>query len=276
LRGSLSYTLKSDQIDTRTTSTIFGTSSAVSVFRRLPLANLFNDGITSSIRPALTYDTRNNRLFPTSGAYLQGSSEIALGSLGSDNEYVKNRLVSRLYFPLTQNIVLKFNAEAGVVTSPDSAGVPLFARFFLGGIFDLRGYRLRTVGPRLPLKSTLDENAPLIANGANIGGNLSYFQNIEIEIPILDQVGLRGVVFTDLGNTWNLEPVYCSAAPASPNAVTDPCFSPQDLFDVRTSWGFGLRWFSPLGPLRFEWGFPFKPLPYEESSVFEFTIGNFF
>jgi outer membrane protein insertion porin family len=45
---------------------------------------------------------------------------------------------------------------------------------------------------------------------------------------------------------------------------------------MRTSWGFGLRWLSPLGPLRFEWGFPFKALPYEESSVFEFTIGNFF
>jgi outer membrane protein insertion porin family len=46
--------------------------------------------------------------------------------------------------------------------------------------------------------------------------------------------------------------------------------------DLRTSYGFGVRWFSPLGPLRFEWGFPFAPLPYEETSVFEFTIGNFF
>ena len=48
------------------------------------------------------------------------------------------------------------------------------------------------------------------------------------------------------------------------------------LARLRTSYGFGIRWFSPLGPLRFEWGFPFKPLPYEESNVFEFTIGNFF
>jgi outer membrane protein insertion porin family len=45
---------------------------------------------------------------------------------------------------------------------------------------------------------------------------------------------------------------------------------------MRASWGFGIRWFSPLGPLRFEWGFPFNPLPFEEHSVFEFTIGNFF
>jgi outer membrane protein insertion porin family len=89
-------------------------------------------------------------------------------------------------------------------------------------------------------------------------------------------VQLRGVVFTDLGNAWNLESLYCDAAPASPDAVTDPCFAPESLLQVRTSWGFGLRWISPLGPLRFEWGFPFSPLSYEESNVFEFTIGNFF
>ena len=59
--------------------------------------------------------------------------------------------------------------------------------------------------------------------------------------------------------------------------VNSPCFSfPNSLAKLRTSYGFGLRWFSPLGPLRFEWGFPIAPLPYEESSVFEFTIGNFF
>ncbi|MCK5796251.1 MAG: BamA/TamA family outer membrane protein, partial [Deltaproteobacteria bacterium] len=41
-------------------------------------------------------------------------------------------------------------------------------------------------------------------------------------------------------------------------------------------WGFGIRWFSPIGPLRFEWGLPFSPNPGEDPIVFEFTIGNFF
>ncbi len=276
LRASLTYTLKEDIVDTRTTSTFFGTASAVSVFQRLPIANLFSDGITSSLRPALTYDSRDNRLFPTSGVFLQGSTEVAVAGLGSDNEFVRHKLSGRFYYPITETIVLKFNSEATLVTSPDAAGVPLFAREFLGGIFDLRGYRLRTVGPRLPLRETLDENAAPIENGAVIGGNLSYFQNLELEVPIIQAVGLRGVVFTDLGNAWNLEDVYCSAAPGAPYEVTDPCFSVEDLLNVRTSWGFGLRWFSPLGPLRFEWGFPFSRLPFEESSVFEFTIGNFF
>jgi outer membrane protein insertion porin family len=276
LRGSITYTLKNDEVDTSGSSTFFGTSNAVSVFQQLPIHNLFSDGITSSLRPALTYDTRNNRLFPSDGVYLQGSTEIAVDALGSENEYIRHRLTARFYYPIIEDVVLKLNAEAGLVTSPDPGGVPLFARIFLGGIFDLRGYRLRTVGPRLPLKASLDENAAPIINGANVGGNLSYFQNLEIEFPIIQAVGLRGVVFTDLGNAWNLEETYCSASPSAQDSVTDPCFSAEDLLNVRTSWGFGLRWFSPLGPLRFEWGFPFKPLPYEESNVFEFTIGNFF
>jgi outer membrane protein insertion porin family len=283
LTASLTYTIKSDEVDTQTRTTFFGTAGAISVFQRLPIANLFQDGITSSIRPALTYDTRDNRLFPSSGVYLQGSTELAHEALGSENVFWRHRMIGRFYYPITPEVVFKFNGEWGLVHNPtvpmdddDTAGVPLFARSFLGGIFDLRGFRLRTVGSRLPLTNILDPNAAPIADGAVIGGNLSYFQNFELEFPIIQQVGLRGVVFTDLGNAWNLEDVYCRAAPSAPHDVVDPCFEFVDIFNVRTSWGFGLRWFSPLGPLRFEWGFPFKPLPYEEGSVFEFTIGNFF
>ena len=276
LRASVAYTLENNEISTSTTSTFLGTASAVSVFQRLPLANLFNDGITSSIRPAITYDTRNNQLFPTAGVFLQGSVELASKYLGTANQFWRYRTTARFYYPLTDSIVIKMNSEAGLVTSPDPEGVPIFARFFLGGIFDVRGFLLRSIGPRLPLRATLDENAPPVANGANIGGNLMYYQNVEFEFPIIDAVQIRGVVFTDLGNAWNLEQLYCNAAPASPYDVSNPCFNVERLFNVRTSWGFGIRWFSPLGPLRFEWGFPFSPLPYEESSRFEFTIGNFF
>ena len=90
-------------------------------------------------------------------------------------------------------------------------------------------------------------------------------------------VGIRGVVFFDAGNAWNTEQQFCATTPAPqfPHVVS-PCFNASSLESVRTSTGFGIRWFSPLGPLRFEWGFPLEPLPYEEKYVFEFTIGNFF
>jgi outer membrane protein insertion porin family len=277
LQASITYTGELDRVSTTNTTTLFGTASAVSIFQRLPLRNLFTDGFTSSFRPAITYDTRDNRLFPTSGLYLQGSAELASPVFGSENQFLRWRATGRFYYPLGEGFVLKFNTETGIVTSPRAEGVPIFARFFLGGILDVRGFRLRTIGPRLPLNQNLDPNAPPIDNGAPIGGNLSYYQNLELEFPILEKVGIRGVVFTDAGNAWNLEQVYCNAAQGATYGVTDPCFhGASSLAKLRTSWGFGIRWFSPLGPLRFEWGFPFAPLPYEESNVFEFTIGNFF
>ncbi|MCA9597540.1 MAG: outer membrane protein assembly factor BamA [Myxococcales bacterium] len=278
LTASVTYTAELDRVSTQTQSTFLGTSSAVSVFTRLPLANLFNDGLTSSIRPALTYDTRDNRLFPTAGIYLRGSTELATPILASDNEFIRHRFQGRFYYPIGAGFVLKLNTEAGHVTSPSSEGVPIFARFFLGGILDVRGFRFRTIGPRIRLTRSTDPNSAPILNGANIGGNLMYFQNLELEFPIIDKVGIRGVLFTDAGNAWNLEDNYCQATGSQADyAVTSPCFDGlSSLAALRTSYGFGIRWFSPLGPLRFEWGFPFKPLPYEESSVFEFTIGNFF
>lgn len=276
--ASLTYTAELDDVSTQTASTIFGVSGGVSVFRQLPLANLFNDGFTSSFRPALTFDTRDNRLFPTSGVFLRGSTELASTYFASENEFLRHRFNGRFYYPLGNGFVLKLNTEAGHVTSPSQDGVPIFARFFLGGILDVRGFRFRSIGPRIPLTSITDPNSAPIINGAQIGGNLMYFQNLELEFPIIDKVGIRGVLFTDAGNAWNLEQNYCKTASGNdPYPAISPCFEGLDsLATLRTSYGFGLRWFSPLGPLRFEWGFPFKPLPYEETSVFEFTIGNFF
>jgi len=283
LRASLTYSGTYDKVEVGNTSTLFGTASTISLFQTLPLRNLFTAGFTSSIRPTLTLDTRDNRLFATSGVFVQGSAELATPVLGSQLEFIRYRLSGSFYYPLSggdgtsQGFVIKLNTQALLITSPSSAGVPIFARSFLGGILDLRGFRLRTVGPRLPLNASLDPNSPPIENGAIIGGNLSYYQNLELEFPIIDKVGIRGVVFTDAGNAWNLEQVYCNAARGGTYDVTDPCFHGlSSLLRLRTSYGFGIRWFSPLGPLRFEWGFPFEPLPFEETNVFEFTIGNFF
>jgi outer membrane protein insertion porin family len=288
LRLSVTATTEWDSVDTSNQATFLGIGSPgfSSAFAQLPLANLFNSGRVFSLRPTLTYDTRDNRLFPSSGIYLQLSSEIASKAFGSEFNYLRNRFTGRFYYPLGgatagkpgSGFVLKLNTELGIITSPDPQGVPIFQRYFLGGILDIRGFYLRTIGPRLPLTSTLDPNSPPIPNGANIGGNLEGYENLELEFPILDAVGIRGVVFLDAGNAWNLENQFCKTTPAPQfDRTVQPCFSfPNSLGYLRTSSGFGFRWFSPLGPLRFEWGFPLSPLPYERTSDFEFTIGNFF
>jgi outer membrane protein insertion porin family len=287
LRLSLTGTLEWDSVDTSpSSSTLFGaTPGFVSIFQQLPLANLFNSGRIVSLRPTITYDTRDNRLFPTSGIFLQLSTELASNFIGSQFNYIRDHFTGRFYYPLGGGIglpgsgfVLKLNTDVGLITSPDPQGIPIFQRYFLGGILDVRGFFLRSIGPRLPLTSSLDPNGTPIPNGAPIGGNLEAYENLELEFPIIDKVGIRGVVFFDAGNAWNLEDQFCKTTPAPQfDRVVQPCFTfPNSLGLVRTSSGFGIRWFSPLGPLRFEWGFPLAPLSYENHSDFEFTIGNFF
>jgi outer membrane protein insertion porin family len=273
LKVFLSYLYENVDVSTIGTSAFFGGSSGA--FQRLPLANLFDDGVTSSVRLSLQLDTRDNRLFPTSGGFHNLSSEFANDLFLSENQFTRYSGFMRWYLPLPLGIVFKTNTQFGLVTSPRPEGVPIHERYFLGGIFDVRGFQRFSIGPRLALTSDLDPSSPRIRGGAIIGGNLELVQNFELEYPILDKVGIRGVFFIDAGNAYNLEQALCEAAGGRPeHDVWDACS--VDPFALRTSWGFGFRWFSPLGPLRFEWGLPFDPLPGEEDIVFEFSVGNAF
>jgi outer membrane protein insertion porin family len=278
LVASLTYTLEDNTINTGTSSSVLGTAIPQTDFRRLPLYNLYNNGVTSSFRPALTFDTRDNRILPTSGIYLRASTELSLPEFGATTQFWQNRFTGRFYYPLGYNIVLKLNTEFGLITSPSADGVPVYLRYFIGGILDLRGFRFRDVGPRIPLRSTLDDNSLPTQYGARLGGNMMFYDNLELEFPLFQEVGLRGVIFTDAGNAWNLEGKYCALATGTEFDVTRPCAPSfiQAISSLRASYGFGVRWQSPMGPLRFEVGFPFSPLPYEESSQAQFTIGNFF
>jgi outer membrane protein insertion porin family len=267
------------------TGGLFGAQSlaqqGLQLFNQAPFENLFRDGLTSSIRLTLTWDGRDNRLFPTDGFFASWSTEFADQVIGSDNTFVRHNLDVRGYIPLFAGVVFRARGVGGLITSRIDEGVPLYERFFLGGIFNLRGFPLNSLGPRVGIPPQLDPNALVSDRGLAIGGNAQFFYNLEIEFPILQEVGIRGVVFTDGGNAWNLNGSFCSTpAILGGSSATDPCNGVQgfDPFDIRTSWGFGLRWVSPLGPLRFEWGIPFqRNEALNENAVdFQFTIGNFF
>ncbi len=262
------------------TAGLFGnvpTGQVQNLFPQLPLNNLFRAGLTSSIQLTLTWDGRNNPIYPTEGFYASWSTEIADEYIGSANTYMRHNLDTRVYYPIIENVIFRARGVWGLVTSRLATGVPVYERYFLGGIFNVRGFPLNSLGPRLGISPTLDPNALPSARGVPIGGNMQFFYNIEIEFPIVQEVGIRGVIFTDGGNAWNLNGQYCNAAPSDGGtSANDPCtFNP---FDLRTSWGFGIRWVSPLGPLRFEWGIPFqRNVALNEQEIdFQFTIGNFF
>ena len=112
------------------------------------------------------------------------------------------------------------------------------------------------LGPRLGSPTSYDDPALLQVptRGIAIGGNMRFYYNLEIEFPIIEKVGIRGVIFRTQATrgTWS---GAVQAGAAVRRRRDRPCA--VDFFRWRTSWGFGIRWFSPLGPLRFEWGFPF-------------------
>lgn len=242
------------------------------------VANLFRGGITSSLRASINYDSRNNRLFPTAGWYHNAFVEVADTFTGSQNIFVRYGGFSRHYQPLFGPFILKTNAEIGVTTSRDPLGVPITERYLIGGINDVRGFAPRSLGPQLRVAQPGDIGQPL--RNLPLGGNMQLIWNSEIEFPLFKQVGISGVVFFDAGNAYNLEDRYCSGSfqTGDVSAKFDPCFDfPNSILKgIRTSVGFGFRWFSPIGPLRFEWGIPLDRQEGEQPLVFEFTIGNFF
>lgn len=231
--------------------------------------NLFRDGWTSSVRLTLTWDTRNNRLFPTDGHLLQGSVEHASKYTGSNNEFTRLSWLARFYLPLFWQFVFKTNLSLGYITP----GAPIFEKYFAGGIYTVRGYEPRSLGPTEMLAAESYDPASSLTP-TSVGGNKEFIANFEIEFPIFPQVQIRGVVFLDAGNAFG-EDEYLFQDRYSRNADTGENFK-ETWLGLYWSTGFGFRWFSPIGPLRFEWGIPLTRRPGDKSILFEFTIGNFF
>ncbi len=246
-------------------------------FSNIFIANAFRDGITSSLRFTINWDSRDNRLATTGGIFANYGIQVADKFLGSDNTFVRQTAFARFYKRVIGPLVFKVNTEIGLITSRKL--VPVFERFYLGGIFTIRGYRLQSVGPQAGIASAGDPNLPIIPQGRPIGGDFQAFYNIELEFPLIEAIGIRGVIFTDGGNAWNLfafrDQFGNCQAPIAPenDRSSQPCGINPFL---RYSVGFGLRWFSPLGPLRFEWGIPIRRRPQDDPIRFEFTIGQSF
>lgn len=225
------------------------------------LANRFQSGITSSVKASFNWDKRDNRLFPTSGFLLSGSVEEAYPKvLGGTTQFTRLIGIARFYRPLPLGMVFKVNLTAGYILSPPTNPVPVSELFFEGGINSLRGYNFRTVAPIVMAGSSPGQPlTPLL-----IGGNKELLSNWEIEFPILEDAGLRGVVFFDAGNVYSDTQRFFD--PTAPGAA-----------GLLISVGLGARWFTPLGPLRFEWGFALTPRPIDNPpNSLQFTIGNFF
>lgn len=210
-------------------------------------------GLTSEMILTVARDTRDNRIFPSKGMYHMVENEFSGSKLGGDNDFYRVTGNSRLYYPLFFGIVAKANAKIGYIKGLGDAPVPLFERYYTGGVYSLRGFMPRSIGPKLQIPGS-----PAGADSEFVyGGNKLLMFNGEIEFPIYIPAGIRWVFFLDAGNAFAENESY-------------------SLTNLRSNWGLGLRWNSPIGPLRFEWGVPFVRRPGEDSVVFNFTIGSIF
>jgi outer membrane protein insertion porin family len=258
LRLFLTYTLEKVRV----------TSSVQDVL----LFNRFRSGVTSAARIAVAWDRRDNRLFPTRGFFLSASLDLAPPFLsplifGSQvNLFYRETLEFRFYQEIWQGLTGRFRILAGVIRGWDQNNpVPVSELYYVGGVNTVRGYRLYSITPVAAVGSSSNPDSPLRL--LQVGGNKQLVLNFELEYPIVEKMGIRAVVFFDMGNAW------------APGVYIDPNVS----FSLYKSWGFGFRWASPIGPLRFEWGFPLNrrrdPITgvYIDAPVdFQFTIGSFF
>jgi outer membrane protein insertion porin family len=199
---------------------------------------------TNSVRLSFNRDTRDNYLSPTRGNRTVLSGEYAGGFLGGDNFFTKSMIEHSQYEPLFWRFVGLVHGVYGRLDGFDGHQPPINEKYFLGGSYTMRGFEFREVGPK-------DEN------GDPIGGEEELYFNVELIFQVIPEQGLNLVAFYDAGNVWA--------------HVGDAAFD-----DLRECYGYGVRWMSPLGPMRFEWGYIIDPREGEESQGFSFVIGGAF
>ncbi|MCX8109097.1 MAG: outer membrane protein assembly factor BamA, partial [Verrucomicrobiae bacterium] len=187
--------------------------------------------LSSKIITSLAYDTRNSVFLPTAGQRTALEAQVAGGPLGGDTDFYKLQLSSSRYFKgLAPGHVLELKARIGVVdTYGGDDRVHLFDRFFLGGLYSLRGYKYRSVGPR-------------DSRGIEpIGGQTFWFGSAEYSIPIIER--LRLAAFYDVGSVYPDAYSFSTAGP--------------DYGTYTDNWGIGIRFNIPmLGPLRLDYAVP--------------------
>ncbi|MBU0513406.1 MAG: outer membrane protein assembly factor BamA [Proteobacteria bacterium] len=200
---------------------------------------------TSSIKFSLVRDSRDKRFLTTRGSHNFVTLEYAGGPLGGTNYFTRINAGSAWYFPLIGSTVGVIRGRIGYVTENAGGRLPLYEKYYLGGIDSLRAWAWREVAPRDP------------ATGDRIGGEYMALINIEYRFPLIKKVGLQGVIFLDVGNVWAKAQGY-------------------DFGDVRYDAGGGIRWYSPVGPFRLEWGYNLDQRTGERSSNWNFSVGASF
>ena len=211
-------------------------------------ANKF--GFTSTAVP-LTIgwgrDTRDSALTPSSGKVIRTSAEW---SIAGELRYVRGTAQYQYYYPLTKKVTLALNSELGFGAGTDGVEYPIFKNFYSGGLGSIRGFEQGslTTGRQRELGLTAT------------GGTKKINFNAEVLSPLPgggSDKTLRVYAFLDAGGLYGAEESI-------------------QFGDLRSSYGVGISWISPVGPLRLAFARPIKQLTNDRIQTLQFQIGSSF
>ena len=221
----------------------------------------------STLSASAVFSTRDDAFDPTRGVLIAVDTTVAPRAIGSEVGFVKGTWQSYFYkkVPWLPGAVFAGGARLGLafgfpVSAVDANGQPIVIeqelpaseRFFAGGDTSVRGFALDQLGA----SDVIDQN------GVSNGGNGLVIFNAELRFPVWQAHSLGGAVFIDTGNVF-----------AKVSGI--------DLGDLRSGVGFGIRWKSPVGPLRLDFAWKLRPITYgngtrESGFAWYITIGQAF
>jgi outer membrane protein insertion porin family len=213
--------------------------------------------LVSSITPGIVLDLRDDPFNPRRGSLHGLAIKEALTMLGSEADFTKLTAQTSWFFPVTGRSVLALSARGGVaVPQRDTKTIPLHERFYLGGVTTLRGYLQDSVGPGA--KAADGTVTPL-------GGENMVLANAELRLNQTE--GFGTVFFVDAGRIGRLDPADTNM-PAGMVLADAPPF--------RASYGMGIRYNTPVGPLRVDYGQKIHRRSGESPGELDFNIGHMF
>ena len=192
-------------------------------------------------------DGRDSALIPSEGSLQQLSGEVGT-PVGNMTFY---RLFGQYqkYHSFSKGNILSFNGEVGYSEAYGSHPFPITKNYYVGGIGSVRGYSPGSLGPQY--------YNTLYGTYQPTGGQSKIVSNIEYTVPVpgsgTDKT-LRMFTFIDGGNAFG----------TNINLV------------LRYSYGLGISWISPLGPLKFSYGIPYKSQPNDNIQRLQFQVGTAF
>jgi outer membrane protein insertion porin family len=210
------------------------------------------NGSAGSVQASLVNDKRNNIFEPTAGHYASTSIEYA--GVGGIQRWLRGDVEGRYYKPIWEELVFRSRGTVSQIFKTEERGIPRIERFSMGGARNMRGFRLEDIGPLIKARNLQTGSFDTF----NKGGLFQVLTTFELEHPMIKEAGLKWVLFTDVGNVY------------------EERIGKDGDYTQRANYGFGFRWFSPIGVLRFEFGFPLNKREREAPNQFHFDIGQLF